>query len=100
MTQRPLRLLLTGYGLAAAGGGVALAAGWPLWGALLLLWFGGAAAVLVLAAAPPTARFFRGPARDQDAEDRALLESLAQWEADRLADRPKRDAPARSADAG
>jgi hypothetical protein len=87
MDRFPFPLLLGGYGMAAAGAGVALWLGVaPLW-AGLGLWLGGAGATLGLGLL--TAREARRVVREDDdeaASDALLAEALRRWEADRRAD--------------
>lgn len=80
------RLLLAGYGLAAAGGAAVHQAGYGLVPAVLIFWLGGAVAVAALAVAFAP-RLEAKPAAAVD-EDAMLAEALRLWEEDRLGDRP------------
>jgi hypothetical protein len=94
---RLLRLLLAGYTIAALLAGLVFWAGSGLIAAGLTLWLGGAAAVWLLAMLQTYAsrQVDEQPADVRAAEEALLAAALAQWEQDRLSDRPK---PARQAD--
>lgn len=97
MKRDPLRVLVTGYGLAAAAGAAAHWQGLGLLAASLGFWIGGAALTLGLAL---LTALLRPDAAAEDeaniadaAEAAAYAAALARWEQDRLADA----APAREA---
>jgi hypothetical protein len=95
---RAARILLLGYGLAAAGAAALAGAQGGVLGPLLVFWIGGAVCVLVIAL---VAAAFIDEARASHAEDGAMLEeALARWEADRFTDSPiAQDRPTRTAGA-
>jgi len=81
MVMNPLRLILSGYAIAAVIGIIVMAAGAGVMSALLTIWLGGAVCVLVLAAAPG----FRVRRTSLDAAG-DLHEDLRRWERDRAGD--------------
>ncbi len=81
MTMNPLRLILSGYTIAAVAGILAMAAGAGVVSALLTIWLGGAVCVLALAAAPG----FRVRRTSLEAAG-DLHADLRRWECDRAAD--------------
>jgi hypothetical protein len=84
MVMNPLRLLISGYALAALPGAALWGAGAPLAG-LAVVWLGGAVAVLALAALPWTRAAFRA-AEPADAAGTDHLADLEAWERDRALD--------------
>lgn len=89
--SHPLRLLVSGYGLAALAGTALVALGGPFWAGGFAFWFGGAALTVALATAPGTRRWFRAAPRPPGAADEEaamLARALRRWEEDRLSDAP------------
>jgi len=91
MKRDPLRLLVAGYGLAAAGAAVAGWQGFGLTAAALGFWVGGAVLTLALAVLVarlrPDAALEDGDGLEVEAADAAAYAAaLARWEQARLAD--------------
>lgn len=84
-----IKLLIAGYGLAAASAGAVWIAGGTIIAAVATFWIGGAVAVLALATV--TARVLErrmAEGADEDAEAAMLAQCLRQWEEDRRSDSP------------
>lgn len=86
-----VRLLIGGYGLAAAAAAAVWISGGTVLGAVGVFWIGGALAVIGIAAATADRPDTLSP-QQQDSDDAAeaamLAECLHRWEEDRRTDSP------------
>jgi hypothetical protein len=82
MDRTLLRILLTGYGLAAISALWAALAGVGAVAALLVFWFGGAIAVLAVAALIDVL----APRERREDDAKAFAQAAERWENDRLLD--------------